>query len=193
MDSVANPYVAPASELNQGFAAGSRGFELAERGTRLVAVGIDGLLFSIPMLPGLAIGMYAATRAAIAAEAAALVDSPAGLKMLGGDELLFLLGATILLGFLCALAVAAYQWNLITRTGQTLGKKWTGIRIERLDGGRMTFGTGVVLRNWVAKLLGAVPYLGWAFAIIDCLYIFREDRRCLHDHIAGTRVVRVQR
>jgi hypothetical protein len=38
-----------------------------------------------------------------------------------------------------------------------------------------------------------VPYLGAIFHMVDCLTIFREDRRCLHDHIAGTRVVRYQR
>ena len=92
-----------------------------------------------------------------------------------------------------ALGVAIYQWVLISRTGQSLGKKWTDIRIEMLNGERVTFGTGVALRNWVPKVIGAVPYLGMIFHLVDCLFIFREDRRCLHDHIAGTRVVEHKR
>ena len=36
----------------------------------------------------------------------------------------------------------------------------------------------------------AIPVAGGIFALADLLFIFREDRRCLHDHIAGTRVVR---
>ena len=47
--------------------------------------------------------------------------------------------------------------------------------------------------NWVPKVMGAVPYLGMIFHLVDSLFIFREDRRCLHDRIAGTRVVRQQR
>jgi uncharacterized RDD family membrane protein YckC len=91
------------------------------------------------------------------------------------------------------LGLFIYQWVLISRTGQSLGKKWTGIRIELLAGGAVSFTTGVVLRNWVPKFIGIVPYLGMLFQLVDVLFIFRDDRRCIHDLIAGTRVVRVQR
>jgi uncharacterized RDD family membrane protein YckC len=124
---------------------------------------------------------------------AGMGEALAPLPSVGNSELMVLLAGAAVIGVLGVLGVAIYQWILITRTGQSLGKKWTGIRIERIDGARITFGTGVVLRNWVPKVMGAVPYLGMLFHLIDCLFIFREDRRCLHDHIAGTRVVRHQR
>jgi len=91
------------------------------------------------------------------------------------------------------LGLFIYQWVLISRTGQSLGKKWTGIRIELVDGNRIGFASGVVLRNWVPKLMGVLPYLGFLFQLADILFIFRQDRRCIHDHIAGTRVVRHKR
>jgi uncharacterized RDD family membrane protein YckC len=74
-----------------------------------------------------------------------------------------------------------------------LAERGTRLWAITMDGSRISFGTGVFLRNWISKLIGSVPYLGTVFHLADCLFIFREDRRCIHDHIAGTRVVRYQR
>jgi uncharacterized RDD family membrane protein YckC len=192
-DHPANPYSPPGSDVNAGASAFGQAAELAERGTRLWAITVDGLLVSIPLLPALAIGLYLGLRTQMNLVRAGMLESPSDLGVVGADELTILLGGAAVLGFLGALGIAVYQWILISRTGQSLGKKWTGIRIERIDGSRITFGTGVFLRNWIPKLIGSVPYLGMVFHLVDCLFIFREDRRCIHDHIAGTRVVRYQR
>lgn len=37
--------------------------------------------------------------------------------------------------------------------------------------------------------LSLIPAIGQLFAVIDTLCIFWEDRRCIHDLIAGTKVV----
>jgi hypothetical protein len=37
-------------------------------------------------------------------------------------------------------------------------------------------------------LLGIIPFYGF----VDVLFIFGQERRCLHDLIAGTRVVQGQ-
>lgn len=191
-DHPADPYSPPGSDLNAGLQTGSQGFEPAERATRLGAVMIDGVLITLPLLPLVAVGIYFALQAETAMQAALRAEE--GGFIPGRDEtVLMALGGVGVLGVLGALAIAIYQWVLISRTGQSLGKKWTGIRIERLDDARLTFGTGVFLRNWVPKLIGSVPYLGGLFQLIDCLFIFRDDRRCIHDHIAGTRVVRLSK
>ena len=192
-DYFADAYSPPGSDVNAGVKGGGQGFELAERGTRLWAITIDGLLVSIPLLPTLVLGVYLGVRTQMKAMQAGVVDSPANPRMFDPDEMMLVLGGIAIFGCLGALAIAIYQWVLISRTGQSLGKKWTGIRIEHVGGERMSFVIGVLLRNWVPKLIGAVPYLGMIFSLIDCLYIFRDDRRCIHDHIAGTRVVRQQR
>jgi uncharacterized RDD family membrane protein YckC len=194
-DYFADAYSPPGSDVNAGVKGGGQGFELAERGTRLWAITIDGLLVSIPLLPTLVLGVYLGVRIQMDAMRAGVADSPASPRAfgLGGDEMMLVLGGIAIFGCLGALAIAIYQWLLISRTGQSLGKKWTGIRIEHVGGERMSFVIGVLLRNWVPKLIGGVPYLGVIFSLIDCLYIFRDDRRCIHDHIAGTRVVRQQR
>jgi len=47
--------------------------------------------------------------------------------------------------------------------------------------------TNVLLRSWVNGLIGlVVPFYG----LVDILFIFGSERRCLHDLIAGTVVVK---
>jgi uncharacterized RDD family membrane protein YckC len=120
---------------------------------------------------------------------AALVD---GLLLIAGAGVLAGMGAVVdenvaivgaVLGYL---AVAIFQWSMIAQTGQSPGKKWLGIRIVKLDGSQPGFVHGVVLRVWVIGIISAVlNFVG----LIDVLLIFANDRRCVHDHIAGTKVV----
>ena len=193
-DYFADAYSPPGSDVNVGLLpAGAQGAALAGRGTRLAAASLDGLLISVPLLPLLAAGIYAGVRTQMEVARAGVGENLAKPPSMGTSELLVLLAIAGAIGLFGALGIAIYQWILISRTGQSLGKKWTGIRMEMLNGQRVTFGTGVALRNWVPKVMGAIPYLGMIFHLVDCLFIFREDRRCLHDHIAGTRVVKHQR
>jgi uncharacterized RDD family membrane protein YckC len=101
----------------------------------------------------------------------------------------------VAVAIICGLVLAmllplnVYQWYLISKQGQTLGKKWLGIRIVKLDGSPVDFVSGVVMRSWLVGLMGFVPYLGGCFRLVDYLMIFTDERRCLHDQIAGTKVV----
>jgi uncharacterized RDD family membrane protein YckC len=191
-DYFADAYSPPASDVNAGTAVSASQAELAERGTRLLAAALDGLLICVPLLPILVVGGYFGFREAMASRAA-MQAGATSLPAAGSPEWVFILLGVSALGMFGALGIMIYQWMLISRTGQSLGKKWTNIRIERIDGVPVTFGTGVCLRNWVPKLMGMVPYAGAVFHLVDILYIFRDDRRCIHDHIAGTRVVRHRR
>ena len=49
------------------------------------------------------------------------------------------------------------------------------------------FKANVLLRVFAQALLYAIP----GYFIADTLFIFREDRRCLHDQVSGTVVVEV--
>jgi uncharacterized RDD family membrane protein YckC len=82
------------------------------------------------------------------------------------------------------LLTTIYQWNSITISGQTIGKMVLGIQIRTLDGQLPGFFQGVILRNWLRQLLSFIPLFG----LIDVLFIFGDNRRCLHDYLAGTRV-----
>jgi uncharacterized RDD family membrane protein YckC len=79
---------------------------------------------------------------------------------------------------------------LLSKRGQTIGKRWMAIKIVKLDGSAPGFVHAVLLRGFVNGLIGAVPYLGFVYTLVDLLMICRDDRRCLHDMIASTRVVK---
>jgi uncharacterized RDD family membrane protein YckC len=82
--------------------------------------------------------------------------------------------------------------------GQKLGKKIAGTRIVMTDGSRAGIArvlVGVVvvlrvLRMLAPGIIGWVPFVGFLFGLADTFFIFREDRRCLQDPVAGTIVVR---
>jgi uncharacterized RDD family membrane protein YckC len=75
------------------------------------------------------------------------------------------------------------------RNGQTLGKQVVGIRVVRIDGAPVTFGTGV-MRTFVGQqLLIAVTF--YLYAVIDYLWPLRDPQnQALHDKIAKTLVLR---
>jgi len=86
------------------------------------------------------------------------------------------------------LIVFVYQMVLLIKDGQTLGKKALRIRIVKMDTGENGgFVPNVLLRLIVNGLLGIIPLYG----LVDILFIFRGDRPCIHDMIAGTQVVEV--
>lgn len=80
-------------------------------------------------------------------------------------------------------------WLLVTR-GQTVGKIAVGIRITRPDGQRASIVRILGLRYSLGYLTTIVPVLGQAYNLVDCLMIFRSNKRCLHDVIADTVVVK---
>lgn len=92
------------------------------------------------------------------------------------------------LGVLLALGVGGYQVYL-AQGGQSIGKRWRGIRVVRLDGSRASLGRIVFLRNFVPASLSSFCGL---VGLVDALVIFGQDKRCLHDMIADTKVVKVR-
>ncbi|MGE8499657.1 MAG: RDD family protein [Pseudomonas sp.] len=77
----------------------------------------------------------------------------------------------------------------LKRYGQTVGKRVCKVRIVNMQG-QIPDLAGLVLKRYVSVwLLTLIPTLGGLLCIINYLFIFRRDRRCVHDHLAGTRVV----
>ncbi len=112
---------------------------------------------------------------------AAIVDSAAFLVIYAA----FLLNSmTLFMVGICALI--AIQIYFLSSRGQTVGKMVMNIKIVKIDGNKNGgFGTNVLMRAIVNGILGLIPL----YSLVDVLFIFREDRRCIHDLIAGTQVV----
>jgi len=154
-----NPYAPPNAEVAITMAAESNE-PLASRSSRFIASLVDNFLILAAAIPG-GVLIAASPRRA-----------PGFALMAAG-----------------ALVLHAVQWYLISTTGRSLGKRWCRLKIIRNDGGPVTFMSGVVLREWLPFALRMIPGMGTLFGLADPLFVFFQDRRCIHDHIAGTRVI----
>ena len=150
------------------------GQQLASLGARLGGFIVDLIVGCICIGPGFAMIFSAAMRAAQSG------NSNPDMGSIGFGWTLTMLGS---------LAVLIVQAVLISLSGQTIGKKIVGIRIVRLDGSLPGFVYGFLMRSIVGYLPAAIPFLGLIYILVDWCFVFRQDRRCIHDLIAGTRVI----
>ena len=85
--------------------------------------------------------------------------------------------------------MAINSYLLLTK-GQTVGKWMLGIRIvDAASNGAATAVKLLGLRYVLVMLVMANPIIGQLLGLADALFIFRSDRRCVHDLLAGTKVV----
>ena len=146
------------------------GPELAGRGRRLGAYLIDLII------AGIVLGVLAVLNLGISLED--LARDPMTQQMSTAGGIAYLVIFMVINGYL-----------LVTK-GQTLGKLALGIRIvDAVSNGAATAVKILGLRYVLVMLVGAIPIIGGLLGVIDFLFIFREDRRCVHDLIAGTKVV----
>jgi uncharacterized RDD family membrane protein YckC len=87
------------------------------------------------------------------------------------------------LSFMIQLAVSlAYDVYFLTTKGATPGKMAVGLKVIREDGGPIS--VGLAIGRYFAKILSSVILcIGFLIAAFD------REKRSLHDHICGTRVV----
>jgi len=148
--------------MSQPLSSPASSYQQADRSDRVVAILVDvACAFIVVGLPGLVV---------------LLLGSHSALRMT-------IYGVSAIL--------LALQLFLLWRDGQTIGKKAAEIRIVPHDeGARLpAFVQVVVLRTLLPGLLFLIPTVGALLALIDLLFALREDERCLHDHLANTRVV----
>lgn len=163
---------------------------LASLGERLGAKMIDWLLLLAPLMVLLMALMDAAFEEKIRA---LQNDSEAVLQALQSQiqQAVEAGNGTVLgmFGVFCVLL--AVNVVLLSVRGQSIGKMMIGIQIVRFqDGSKAGFIKAVLLRWFLFSLLEKIAFIGPALMIGNVLMIFRQDRRCMHDMVADTRVIR---
>jgi uncharacterized RDD family membrane protein YckC len=184
-----NPYAPPAAAMEPAAGhAGEQEAPLADHAARLGAALLDGLVSWVPFILGTMVGggLYASKMS--------VMHGPG--SHVPPDQVFEQMGTLFIaigIGMLGSLSVGIFQCYRIATTGQSLAKGWLSIKIVNVDGSPLGFGAGVGMRGILPWLITCVPYLGMLFWLVDVVFIFREDRRCLHDLMAGTKVVAVLR
>jgi uncharacterized RDD family membrane protein YckC len=171
--SLSNPYQAPAAGEPLERQAAAPG-EAATRGSRLAAYVMDSLITFAVMFP-------------LQLWGGVFKGFPGGMKTLEFPKSLLWSIAWILLWI-------ALNGTFLAKSAQTIVKKLMGLQIVMVhDGKPASFERLIFWRFLPVMLLSQVPYVGAVVSLADMLFIFRPDRRCLHDHIAGTRVVELDK
>ena len=161
-----NPY-APPQAIVEDIVDPLDELVLADRGTRLGAAILDGVIFAglvyLPLM--LTVGL----------------NSAAGQD---GSETLVLVGSALaMIGFVVWLGLTI---RYVLRNGQSIAKKITGIKVVRRDGSPVNLGRIFWMRNVANGILSFIPLYG----LIEILFIFSESRQCIHDKLADTIVVK---
>ena len=166
-----NPYAAPETT---GFALenSANGPPLATLGQRFGGALIDGLL----MLPLIAVVFYLTVNTAVIAP--------------GGSEPAVPILVTLMIVPISIVWFLILHGYLLATKGQTIGKMAVGTQIVDAQTGALVPLLPLFLkRNVSMQVLAMIPIVGNFIALIDALMIFRASRKCLHDDIAGTKVI----
>jgi uncharacterized RDD family membrane protein YckC/Tfp pilus assembly major pilin PilA len=164
-----SPYKPPSAPITEP-SSEEQEFELAGRGTRLVAYFADGLVFIIPIF---------------------LIFAFAGFDALDNEDTFAVLIGLFVIVWVLGLFVI--NMVLLYRNGQTIGKRWLSIKIVRVDRSRAGLLRILFLRALPIALLTSIPIIGNLIFFIDALLIFQPSRRCLHDLFADTVVINTYR
>lgn len=143
--------------------------KLASRWSRFWATFIDNLVFS-----GLAIGSY---------------------YVFPSLQIVFQSVTTQIIALIYYFSIYVLcQSYFIHKYGKTIGKNVFEIAVVNVsDGQKARFSPFVFKRMLLMGIVYFIPIVNIVVIIANVLFIFRKDRRCIHDLIAGTRVIDISK
>jgi len=169
-----NPFQPPKASVSE---VPSETQELASLGARLAAALLDNLAIPFVLyIPMILVGAPALVLAAFRGQSMPEVTAAFGIA------------ALVTLALVLAWLVITILW--VARYGQTVGKRIIGIRVVRTNGEKAGIGRIFWLRNVVNALPTIIPIVRNFYWLVDALFVFSQSRRCIHDMIADTKVVK---
>ena len=170
--STENPYSTPVTDPTLAVDPSAyAGTQLATLGQRFLGAFVDGLISIVAVAP--VMGVLFAMGA-----------------MKAGEGMGF--GVSLVSGLIVFALCMAIQYAPLKQSGQTWGKKAAKTRIVTMQGTQPSIGDLIGKRYAFYQLVGIIPVIGSIVSLVNILMVFKKDRRCLHDMIAGTQVIQVQ-
>jgi uncharacterized RDD family membrane protein YckC len=169
-----NPYASPNAAGYAPPRVVVTGRPLAGLGDRFAGALLDGLIM-VPLAfgAGIAMGM--------------------GLLVAGlhPESVAFKAAAALFGAFIGGGIFLVINGYLLATRGQTVGKVVMKTQIVSNDGTLVPIGM-LILRRYVPLWIATnLPGVGPFLALGNALAIFRENRKCIHDEIAGTKVIKL--
>jgi uncharacterized RDD family membrane protein YckC len=160
--------------------------EYAGVGARFGALLLDGIITSLFFIPAI-VAIFAGPKRLTSCS----VDGDGNITI--GEELNAIcevptggaIATAILLGLLALAGILLYHARMIGRTGQTIGKRATGVKVVDAATG-MPIGTGRALGRYLFAMFisGNLCALGYLWALWD------DRKQTWHDKVVSTVVVR---
>ncbi|NOR57901.1 MAG: hypothetical protein GQ474_05190 [Sulfurimonas sp.] len=143
-------------------------YPLASRWSRFWASMVDGILMALITTP--------------------VFYFTGGLQEVDGDIVEQSITYDVIMAIFGIFVFIILNYNFLIKNGQTIGKKILKIKIVDLDNKLPT--KNILLNRYLVYFLpGHIPVIGSWLSIINILFIFGKEKRCVHDFIAKTRVV----
>ncbi len=146
----------------------NQGIILASRWDRFWASMIDGLLIALVTAP--------------------TVYFTGGLEEVDGKLIEQSFLYETLIGLLGIVVFVIFNYKLLIYNGQTIGKKLLKIKIVELDNVLPSKKT-LLNRYLVYFIPNHIPVIGSWFSLVNILFIFGKEKRCIHDYVAKTKVI----
>jgi len=166
-----NPYAPPTSDpISDRLSVDSH--QLATLGERFVGAFIDGIINMV----------------VFTAVSTALYVIPEFRILTSSDHI-----ETVIRGLVGLVVFIAINLKFLSDSGQTIGKKVAKTRIVTMSGEKPPLRDLLLKRYFFSNLLGIIPIVGPYLSLANILFVFKKDHRCLHDHVAGTQVIKADR
>jgi uncharacterized RDD family membrane protein YckC len=163
-----NPYASPNAEVVD---IKTQDVELASFGMRFLGSLIDGVIMLIVIVPIMFLTGYIN------------IDD----MMRGIQPSMYEQVKMAVIGFVVLVLLQGY---FLYSSGQTIAKKILGTRIVTMQNEKPDFIKLLTMRYGLVHLINQVPIVNFVFSLANALCIFiGNDRRCIHDYFAGTKVI----